>query len=472
MTQLQLVPPFSGAIENQSAKIASSPEKTSYVRNMEPFFIGSYEDIVAHHEVGGRVSAEKIRPLTDMVREDWNLSREEKLMMIVLYEIARGDYTAEASIETIDRNACIGRTDAHAILKSLEAAGYLRIYAKKRNVRYVALRRTTRELGARPAQWKPFGFKRPRSESQAAIESATANAMSTVRPDIRAQLNAQKAGSESNEIELTPSAMKVKVSVSQAPKKKEKAPIETIEAAIRSCRDSLRDPYLQDAKGNDRLVLVVEHAIKQAQARIEEGNRKRTAAAKESGKQAPPAKKLELDAQLRHYWQPVVTMRENFGITATLQAVEETVVKKQISAGSSPTGGPNYKWHSYARAILERQKRENRLPADQVARIASESPTDAAEKKIKALLKQAAHLADTNGDDSARFALRDQAVALADQVADKFGGDRELAYKSIREAVRQGTEHFVGIKPQADWLYAATHDYDPTWSWDGSAVPA
>lgn len=425
---------------------------------MEPFFLGSYDEIVAHHLAAKRVDAERIRELTDGVLADWNLSREETMLLLALYQQARGDCVVEASVETVSELARLGKTDGYFLLRALEEADYLRTFSKHRAARYVALRRTVREVGERPLDWKPSAFKRPKSATTAAIDSAAASTLQRVRHDLADQVksqlssNSESGKAESVDLKVEAKALKVKVDLgtnkpAQKPAK-QKLSEQAIAAEIAACREQLAS----DPAYGEELVKLVERAIADASLRKRDEMEK---------KSRTPAD-LTGEEQLLVFWKVVASWRSEYPASWCVAAMKEAL--KKGTPGETPGFKKGYFsriWHSYPKGCLARWKSgQSNPPIQQLRKQAN--PAETARAAITTLLKQAAAIADQGGSDEERFQLRDQALTHAPQVASLFGGDQSLAERSIREAIKQAADYFVGIKP----LRFYPEDYDPSFTWD------
>jgi hypothetical protein len=156
-------------------------------------------------------------------------------------------------------------------------------------------------------------------------------------------------------------------------------------------------------------------------------------------------KKISLGRQLNNFWKPVYELQEEYPKPSIIRHALEQTIKAGI-----PGQPKNYRWYRYMQAVAKNYSG----PVS-----SSQDPANSPELETRALLRRAAELNGSGQEEQARALLSD-ILSRVDSLKNVFNGDEILCERSLREAFKQGTSDFVGIRPNPYGL-----DFYPEWSW-------
>lgn len=153
---------------------------------------------------------------------------------------------------------------------------------------------------------------------------------------------------------------------------------------------------------------------------------------------------ISLSRQLRSFWTPVWDLQEKYPSPPLVRySLEQTLSSGIIRKPK------NERWHRYLAAVAKNARGD----------FSAEEAEEEIENKTRDLLRRAAALNGSGEKEQAREILAD-ILALVPQLAHLFQEDQQICENSLREAYKQGSSDFVGIRPDAYGL-----DFYPEWSW-------
>jgi hypothetical protein len=148
--------------------------------------------------------------------------------------------------------------------------------------------------------------------------------------------------------------------------------------------------------------------------------------------------------QLRSFWKPVWDLQEKYPSPPLLRHSLEQTLNSGIIRKPK-----NERWHRYLAAVAKNARGDFSTP----------DAEEEIENKTRDLLRRAAALNGSGESEQAREILGD-ILSLVPRLAHLFENDTELCERSLREAYKQGSSDFVGIRPDPYGL-----DFYPEWSW-------
>lgn len=173
---------------------------------------------------------------------------------------------------------------------------------------------------------------------------------------------------------------------------------------------------------------------------------------KQANSQIRSGKGISLSRQLNTFWKPVWELQETHPSPPLVRYAMEQTLKARIVAQPK-----NHRWFRYMQ-VVAKNSNKNFAP-DPKARPGSGSDPREHEQQMRGLLRRAATLNGSGEAEQARALLSD-ILAQVESLAPLFAGDQELCETSLREAFKQGSSDFVGIRPDPYGL-----DFYPEWSW-------
>jgi hypothetical protein len=185
---------------------------------------------------------------------------------------------------------------------------------------------------------------------------------------------------------------------------------------------------------------LVEEAVKLAQAQLQEGH------------------KITLTRRIGNFYRPVWELQERYNNPPLLRyALEQTIEGPALRS-------PNTRgWHKYLARVCEnnalRYAGGGVAAGTNAAKTANESIA-ARERAVRELLRQAYALNKADEFEPARALLSD-ILSQTKALAELFDGDEEKCDRALREAFKQGSSDFVGVKPNP----RSPVDFYREWSW-------
>ncbi len=174
--------------------------------------------------------------------------------------------------------------------------------------------------------------------------------------------------------------------------------------------------------------------------------------------QLKSGRKISLARRINNFYKPVYELQEAFPIPPLIKySLEQTI------AGPALKQPDTHRWYRYLGKVIENSQPKfqgENIRQGTNAAVEEENSIRSREMAVRELLKRAAEHNDRQEAEPARALLAD-ILAQTKVLAEMFDGDEAKADASLREAYKQGSSDFAGIRPAAHNMI----DFYPEWSW-------